>query len=192
MIVYDIAVILRVPYNEHLLTLSCGDTLMVRDLQSVNIIGIDPGLVKTGWGAISKNNNTVEYIDCGIIRTSPKCSLEKRLTNIFDSVHEIIEKFHPAFVAMEEVFVNVNPKTSEKLIMARTTAFVAIAKFGLSIHEYRPNSIKKNITGAGHASKELVYTMVKKILGITIETNESRTFDAMDALAVALCQAFSR
>jgi crossover junction endodeoxyribonuclease RuvC len=76
--------------------------------------------------------------------------------------------------------------------MARTTAFVAIAKSGLLVHEYRPNSIKKNITGAGHASKELVYMMVKKILGITITTMETRTLDAMDALAVSLCQAFSQ
>ncbi|MDR2667039.1 MAG: crossover junction endodeoxyribonuclease RuvC [Holosporales bacterium] len=166
--------------------------LVVRDWKSVNIIGIDPGLVKTGWGVISQNNNVIKYVDCGVIKTNSKCTLEQRLIKIFDTVHEIIERFQPASVAMEEVFVNMNPKTSEKLIMARTTAFVAIAKSGLLVHEYRPNAVKKNITGAGHASKELVYTMVKKILGITIKTVETRSLDAMDALAVALCQAFSQ
>jgi crossover junction endodeoxyribonuclease RuvC len=92
---------------------------------------------------------------------------------------------------MEKVFVNANPSTSEKLIMARTVAFLAAAQFGFIINEYSPNEIKKNITGSGHAGKEQVHTMIQKILGVQIQHDKTqRTQDSIDAIAVALCDAF--
>lgn len=156
------------------------------------ILGIDPGLVKTGWGVITKSGYSVKYIDCGVIKTSPQENLETRLVHIYDSVCELITSFKVCSVAMEEVFVNVNAKTSEKLIMARTAAFLAISKMGFKVNSFKPNEIKKNITGSGHASKEQVQFMVQKLLNINIKNDRIlHTFDSMDALAIALCLAFS-
>ena len=155
------------------------------------ILGIDPGLVKTGWGAILKVGYEIKYLDCGVIKTDPKNSMEIRLSHIFDSVQELIQKFNPFEIAMEEVFVNINPKTSEKLIMARSAAFISAAKSGFLVNEFKPNEIKKNITGSGHAKKEQVHIMVQKILKADIKNdNKTKTLDSMDALAVSLCQAF--
>ncbi len=159
----------------------------------IKILGIDPGLQKTGWGVIRKDGYNLKFIDCGVIKTSATDSMEVRLSYIFDQITELINTFNPKQVAMEEVFVNVNPSSSEKLIMARTAAFLAISKSGFLIQSFRPNEVKKNITGSGHASKELVYTMVQKILNTKILTNSKiRTLDSMDALAIAMCCAYKK
>ena len=156
------------------------------------LLGIDPGLNNTGWGIVQKNTyDSYSFINCGIFHTATKQSLPRRLLYIFESVVQIINEYHPDAVAMEKVFVNMNPATSEKLIMSRTAAFLAIAKFQLQFYEFAPNIIKKNITGAGHSSKEMVNNMVQKILRINIDTKQMvKTLDAMDALAIALCLAF--
>ena len=157
------------------------------------IIGIDPGLVKTGWGAVLKDGYDVKYIDCGVIRTDSKDSMESRLLFIFDAVSNLLHTFKPEAVAMEDVFVNMNPKSSEKLIMARTVSFLAMAKAGYQVNQYKPNEIKRNITGSGHASKEQVYVMVQKILRTDIINDRKlHTFDSIDALAIAMCQIFSK
>ncbi|MDR1391296.1 MAG: crossover junction endodeoxyribonuclease RuvC [Holosporales bacterium] len=155
------------------------------------ILGLDPGLVKTGWGVISSAPSGVKYIDCGIIKTKPSSQMEVRLTFIYDSVQDLISSFNPKFVAMEEIFVNTNSKTSEKLIMARTASFISASKAGFVINGYPPNKIKKNITGFGHASKEQIHRMIQGIFGENIKQDKEHTFDSMDALAVALCHAFS-
>ena len=151
------------------------------------ILGIDPGLVKTGWGVVSLRASNFEYVNCGVIRTSPNLTMESRLCYIFDKVTELLEEYKPAAVAMEEVFINSNQKSSEKLIMARTASFISIAKNGFIILQYKPNEIKKNITGNGHASKEQVYNMVCKILKVSLDCNDkAHTLDSIDALAIAL------
>lgn len=161
-------------------------------LNKKTILGIDPGLLKTGWGIVSKNQYEVKYIDCGVIKTESSQPMEDRLVFIYDSICNLISSFKVDFAAMEEVFVNINAKTSEKLIMARTASFLAISKSGLNVNSFRPNEIKKNITGSGHASKEQVQFMVQKILNINISNdNINHTFDSMDALAIALCYTFS-
>ena len=160
-------------------------------LNNITVLGIDPGLVKTGWGIIRKNGYYYEYVDCGVIKTDSDDTMEKRLTLIYDNLHRLIDTYQPNEISMEEVFVNINPKSSQKLIMARTAAFISASKKGYKVNEYTPNEIKKNITGRGHADKNQVYTMIQKILKVEIETNAStRTMDSMDAIAVALCHAF--
>ena len=154
------------------------------------ILGIDPGLVKTGWGIVSKSGNSIQYVDCGVIKTNPKDAMESRLVTIYDSIRDLAASFKVDIASMEEVFVNTNVKSSEKLIMARTAAFLALAKTGLNVASYRPNEIKKNITGSGHAGKEQVQLMVQKLLNINIQKDKNHTFDSMDALAIALCGAF--
>jgi crossover junction endodeoxyribonuclease RuvC len=115
--------------------------------------------------------------------------MEIRLAKIFDGVNEVMAVHSPSGVAMESVFVNMNPHTSEKLIMARTAAFVAASKRGLTINEYPPNVIKKNVTGSGHASKDRIHTMVQMIL--KLEKERAIKPDSADALAVALCHCFA-
>lgn len=155
------------------------------------ILGIDPGLVKTGWGIIKKNGYDTKYLDCGVIKTESSQKMGLRLNHIYDSICDLISSSKADFVTMEEVFVNTNAKTSEKLIMARTAAFLAISKSGFDVNSFKPNEIKKNITGSGHAPKEQVQFMVKKLLNINITIDNFHTLDSMDALAVALCYAFS-
>lgn len=155
------------------------------------ILGIDPGLVKTGWGVVVKDGSDVGYVNCGVIRTNANNLMEMRLCCIFDEISLLLDEYKPYAVAMEEVFVNSNYKSSEKLIMARTAAFLSIAKRGYTVNQYKPNEIKKNITGLGHASKEQIYTMVRKILGTDFSPdNRSHTYDSFDALAIAISRSF--
>ena len=156
------------------------------------MLGIDPGLVRTGWGVVKKSGYNFEYVDCGVIKTESSDQMEIRLSSIYDSVYELIEKFSPSEISMEEVFVNTNLKTSQKLIMARSAAFISAANKGYKVNEYTPNEVKKNITGHGHAQKNQIHVMVQKILNVEIEKNsKTKTLDSMDAIAVALCHAFT-
>ncbi len=148
------------------------------------ILGIDPGLVKTGWGIIQSNGyDNISYIACGIIKTNINNDLYNRLGEIYHAVCDLINVYSPAEAAIERVFVNTNPESSQKLIMARTSSILAIHNSGLSIHQYSANQVKKNVTGKGHATKDHVKMMLERILNINLENTKS---DATDALAIAL------
>jgi crossover junction endodeoxyribonuclease RuvC len=159
------------------------------------VLGIDPGLSSTGWGIIDVQ--TVQdklpcakytFIDCGILKTDTNDDLVDRLAFIYDSIYKLIKTTKPDKISIERVFVNVNPASSEKLIMARTVAILAIAKTGHKYVEFAPNMVKKVITGMGHGSKELVKEMVWKMLQFNISNcYYPKTADASDALAIALC-----
>lgn len=158
-------------------------------------LGIDPGLSNTGWGAVSSDAtcDSFQFLDCGIVKTSVNEPLEVRLLFIFDSMTHLLQKLKPDRIALEKVFVNKNPVSSEKLIMARTAVYMAIAKSMLPLFEFSPNEIKKNITGNGHADKNMVNNMVQKILRIHIDSsNLPKSQDYADALAIALCAAFHK
>ena len=158
------------------------------------ILGIDPGLLNTGWGVVhvQKNADKPKYIHCGVIKTKSSDTMEHRLSLIYSSISNIIKEYAPNEIAMEEVFINSNSKTSEKLIMARATIFVCCANHGYKINSYTPNEIKKNVTGFGHSSKAQIHLMVQKILNISIEKNTSTsTIDSIDALATSLCHSFA-
>jgi crossover junction endodeoxyribonuclease RuvC len=115
-----------------------------------------------------------------------------RLAKIYNSVMTIIQEFQPIAIAIEQVFVNINPQTSQKLIMARSAALIAITNSEYNAHEYTPNEIKKTITGMGHSSKAQMYTMVKKICNChLVKDGKTLTSDSIDALAVAITNAFS-
>jgi crossover junction endodeoxyribonuclease RuvC len=129
----------------------------------------------------------VEY---GVITTDSAERLERRLSKIFEAICGLIEQYGPTHMAMESVFVNTNPRSSEKLIMARTAAFLAIAKGGLVVNEYPPSVVKKSVTGLGHASKAQVHVMVQRILRLA-GGDVALTADSADALAVAICHSFS-
>lgn len=160
-------------------------------MQNKNIVlGIDPGLVRTGWGIVRCNDlRDVKYVASGVIIVNTKLSLEARILHLQEKVSQLIEMYDPGEVVMEEVFVNMNPKTSEKLIMARTAIFARVASYGFKIYGYKPNKVKKSITGNGIAPKTTVQVMVNAILKQKIVAN---TLDTIDALAVAICHCYNR
>lgn len=149
----------------------------------MRILGIDPALGTTGWGVIEKQGNTFQYVVGGIIKTNPKDNDPERLKEIYEGLDEIIDTYKPTHVAVEEVFVNSNARTSLKLGQARAMGLLVPAQKNLPVAEYTPLHIKKAVVGYGRATKDQVQHMVKVLL----PTAAYVTHDTADALAVALC-----
>jgi crossover junction endodeoxyribonuclease RuvC len=154
----------------------------------MRLIGFDPGLRQTGWGVIESEGNRLIHIANGAIATNGKADLASRLVELYDGLLEVIEHFAPMEAAVEETFVNKNPKSTLKLGQDRGVVLLVPAKAGLPVGEYSPNLIKKSVVGAGHAAKEQVQIMVKVLL----PGCEIANADAADALAVAICHAHHR
>jgi crossover junction endodeoxyribonuclease RuvC len=151
----------------------------------MRIIGIDPGLQRTGWGVIDARDNRLSFVAEGTITSSPKSALADRLMELHDGLVRVIELWKPEQAAVEETFVNKNPTSTLKLGQARGIALVVPARLGLVVGEYTPNMVKKSVVGAGHAAKEQVQMMVKTLL----PGSGGGGPDAADALAVAICHA---
>ena len=154
----------------------------------MRIIGIDPGLQRTGWGVVDARDNRLSFVAEGCLTTNAKLALADRLVQLHDGLVDIIEKWAPDEAAVEETFVNKNPTSTLKLGQARAIALLAPAKLGLGVGEYPPNLVKKTVVGAGHAAKEQVQMMVKTLL----PGSGNAGADAADALAVAICHAHHR
>jgi crossover junction endodeoxyribonuclease RuvC len=150
----------------------------------MRIIGIDPGLQRTGWGMIEVQGSKLTHISHGVIKTNPKAPMAERLMKIFDDLTQQMGIWLPQEAAIEETFVNKNAASSLALGQARGVALMAPAKLGLAVSEYPANLVKKSVVGAGHAEKEQVQAMIK-ILLLGVEASS----DAADALAVAICHA---
>jgi crossover junction endodeoxyribonuclease RuvC len=151
------------------------------------ILGLDPGSVVTGFGVVDVSATGTRYVASGSIRAG-KGELSSRLRIIFTHVGELIDAYAPAEVAIERVFMHVNPDSALKLGQARGAALCGATAQGASVHEYTPREVKLAITGTGAAEKDQVKHMVKSLLSI-----EGRIgADAADALAIALCHAHHR
>lgn len=151
----------------------------------MRIIGLDPGLRATGWGVILAEGNRLRHLAHGTLRTNPDDELAYRLRQVHDGLTAVIEEWQPQAAAVEETFVNQNPASTLKLGQVRGVVLLAPAQAGLPVAEYAPNLIKKSVVGVGHAEKEQVHAMVRRLLpGI-----EVKGADAADALAVAICHA---
>lgn len=146
------------------------------------ILGVDPGLLHTGWAVIESQGSARKYIASGVILPSAKLSFPERLAIIFRGVSELCEKFQPDCCSIEVIFVNVNPKTTLILGQARAAAIVAVANRDIPVFEYEPNKIKKALTSAGHASKDQIDKMVRILLPLAAP----KTPDEADAIAIAL------
>ncbi len=151
----------------------------------MRIIGIDPGLLHTGWAIIDANGQQRHYVASGVILPPTKLSLPERLSLIFRGITDLCEKFNPDVCSIEIIFVNKNPKTTLILGHARAAAIVAVANKNIEIFEYEPNAIKKALTGAGHADKEQIYKMLKILLPMA----KPKTADESDAIAIAMTHA---
>ena len=150
----------------------------------MKILGLDPGLRVTGYGVIEKVGSTLNYVTSGCIK-SPSGELPDRLKNILNSVQEVISRYAPAEVAVEKVFVNVNPQSTLLLGQARGAAICAAVAQNLPVSEYTALQVKQAVVGNGHATKEQVQEMVKRLLKLS----GSPSADAADALACAICHA---
>ncbi len=151
------------------------------------ILGIDPGSHITGYGVLEKKGSHLQHIDNGGIFTKTDKNFPARLHTIFKGIKELIEKFSPDEVAIENIFYAKNVKSTVQLGHARGAAMVASMEFKLPIYEYTPLIIKQAVVGYGRASKEQIQHMVKQLLKLP----EITYYDASDALAVAICHAHS-
>ncbi len=154
----------------------------------MEILGIDPGLQKTGWGIIESSGNSLKFIASGLIKTKPKSPMSERLLTLHHGIIAVIDEFKPHETAIEETFVNKNPASSLKLGQARGVLLCAPALKGLSVDEYSANKVKKSVVGTGHAGKDQIVMMVRTLLPACGEISE----DEADALAVAITHAHYR
>ncbi len=152
------------------------------------VMGIDPGLRFNGYGVVEFKNNQFIHIANGTIKINDKLSLAERLALIHKELTVVLQKYAPLEVAVEEVFVNVNPASTLKLGQARGVAILTPALLGIKVSEYSPNLIKKSVTGVGHAKKEQIQMMVK----ILLNHQQIDSEHSGDALAVAICHINNR
>ncbi|MEE8438552.1 MAG: crossover junction endodeoxyribonuclease RuvC [Micropepsaceae bacterium] len=152
---------------------------------AIRILGLDPGLTRTGWGMISIAGSKLMHIANGAIPTKAALPLGERLLIIYKALHEVIEQHAPHVAAVEQTFVAKDPVAALKLGHARAIPLLVAAEAGLEIAEYAPNHIKKSLVGVGHADKEQVAAMVRCLL----PTARFQTSDASDALACAIAHA---
>lgn len=155
----------------------------------IKIIGLDPGLQRTGWGIIKISGSSLSYIAHGVVETNVNNPLPDRLNFLHQELMQILQQFQPDEAAIEETFVNSNPASTLKLGMARGVILFTPAAFGLPVSEYSANKIKKTVVGSGHADKYQVAHMISLLLP-TIPKNIKA--DAADALAIAICHAHHR
>ena len=149
----------------------------------MRVLGIDPGSNITGYGIIESCGGVIRHLDNGNISPGTKLPFHKRLKGIYEGIAELIEEFNPESVAIENVFVAKNARSSLLLGHARGVAMIAASRAGVDIEEYSPSQVKMAVSGSGRASKEQVQRMVKAILKLP----EIACEDASDALAVAIC-----
>ena len=153
--------------------------------ETIRILGLDPGLRRTGWGVIASEGSRLRWIAHGVVAPSDKAPFAEGLLHLMEALSMICADHACDEAAVEEVFVNVNPSSTLKLGHARAAVMLAPAKAGLAVAEYSPNLIKKVVVGAGHADKSQIAFMVKRLLPAAGDV----TADAADALAVAITHA---
>jgi crossover junction endodeoxyribonuclease RuvC len=151
----------------------------------MRLIGLDPGLRRTGWGVIEAEGAHLRYVACGAVASNAEDDLAARLASLYDGLQAVLAAWRPAAAAVEETVVNRNPGTSLKLGHARGVVLLAAARCGLAVAEYGSMEVKRAVTGTGHGRKEQVAMMVRVLLGYVVEGGA----DATDALAVAICHA---
>ncbi|MFZ4684775.1 MAG: crossover junction endodeoxyribonuclease RuvC [Hyphomonadaceae bacterium] len=156
--------------------------------QMIRILGIDPGLRHTGWGVITLDGPRLGWIAHGVINPDPHADMADRLAILCADLREVIAAHTPDEAAVEETFVNINPKSTLLLGQARGAAMATLAGVGLKVHEFAARKVKQSIVGTGAADKVQVAFMVRRLLPKAGDV----AADAADALAVAICGAHHR
>jgi crossover junction endodeoxyribonuclease RuvC len=151
----------------------------------MRLLGLDPGLRHTGWGLVDVAGNRLSHVADGVVHSDDGETLARRLVQLFRQLNDVVDRYAPDEAAVEESFVNTNPASTLKLGLARGIALLVPAERGLPVFEYSANLIKKSVVGVGHADKQQIETMVRRLLpGAALQAP-----DAADALAVAICHA---
>ena len=157
-------------------------------MQTVRLLGLDPGLQHTGWGVVESTGNRLRHIADGVISTTTELSLAERLCQIHRALNALMDVWKPEEAAVEHTYVNKNPGAALKLGQARGVVLLAPALLGIPVAEYQAMEVKRAVVGTGHADKVQVQDMVRRLLpGAVI-----KRADAADALAVAICHANHR
>jgi crossover junction endodeoxyribonuclease RuvC len=154
----------------------------------IRILGIDPGLRRTGWGVVVIEGNRLSYVACGSLPTDDKAALALRLLSIHDGLRQVVSDHLPDEAAVEATFVSKDGSATLKLGQARGIAMLVPAIAGLPVAEYAPNLVKKTIVGAGHCEK----AQIRMMIGVLLPKAVPQSHDAADALAIAVCHAHHR
>lgn len=154
----------------------------------MRILGIDPGFAIMGYGVIDYFKNKIEVLEYGVIKTQAKTPFDLRLLQNYRGINEVIEKYKPEHVAMEQLFFNTNQKTAINVCQARGVAVLAVAENRLEFFEYTPLQVKIALCGYGRADKNQIQQMVRVLANLK---DIPKPDDAADALAVAICHANS-
>jgi len=155
---------------------------------TIRILGVDPGLRRTGWGVVTIRGNELAFVAAGTVKAPLDGELASRLAALHVGLAEVVRSFAPDEAAVEQTFVNRDAAATLKLGQARGIALLVPAQAGLAVAEYAPNTVKKAIVGAGHAEKVQIRAMVRVLL----PRAEFDSDDAADALAIAICHAHHR
>ena len=154
----------------------------------IRILGIDPGLRRTGWGLVEIEGNRLSFIACGSVATDDRAALASRLLAIYEGLVCVVDEFRPDEAAVEATFVNKDAAATLKLGQARGIAMLVPAKTGVPVAEYAPNLVKKSIVGTGHGDK----AQVRMMIGVLLPKADPSSHDAADALAIAVTHAHHR
>ncbi len=150
----------------------------------MRILGIDPGTIAMGYGVIESRDDEITLIDCGALTTTARSPIGERLSYLYNQLLEIISRYQPDVVAVEQPFIAKNVKSALAIGKAQAIAILAAANKGVPTYEYTPTQVKQRVANYGASSKEQIQEMVKLQLGLSQTPQPS---DAADALAVALC-----
>ncbi|WP_336276629.1 crossover junction endodeoxyribonuclease RuvC [Bartonella sp. CB178] len=156
--------------------------------ETIRIIGIDPGLRRTGWGVVDFSGNHLQFVAAGTVSSDAQRDLAFRLYQLHEGLSGILRQFMPDEASVEHVFVNKDATATLKLGQARAIALLVPAQANLPVFEYAPNKVKKSVIGVGHGDKKQIHMMVK----ILLPRAEFDSSDAADALALALCHSAHR
>jgi crossover junction endodeoxyribonuclease RuvC len=154
----------------------------------VRILGLDPGLRRTGWGLVTVDGSKLAFLACGTVVSNQNAPLAGRLKQLHDGLSEVVRDLAPDEAAVEETFVNKDAQATLKLGHARAIALLVPVLAGLSVAEYAANLVKKTVVGSGHADKRQIHAMVRVLLPKADPPSD----DAADALAIAITHAHHR
>ncbi|MBV9076026.1 MAG: crossover junction endodeoxyribonuclease RuvC [Methylobacteriaceae bacterium] len=157
-------------------------------MAAIRLLGIDPGLRRTGWGIVETQGSRLGFLACGTVTSDPAASLAARLRELHDGLARVVGEWAPVEAAVEETFVNKDAQATLKLGAARGVALLVPALAGLPVAEYAANLVKKTVVGAGHAEKRQIHAMVRVLLPKADPASD----DAADALAIAITHAHHR
>ncbi|MCG2746692.1 MAG: crossover junction endodeoxyribonuclease RuvC [Desulfobulbaceae bacterium] len=152
-------------------------------LKTIRILGIDPGSRATGFGIVEQHGFDLNFVVCGVVKSTPTLSMPERLKEIYQGIYAVIGKHEPHHAAIEQVFVAKNPSSAIKLGQVRGVLLLAASQFSLPLQEFSPKAVKQAVVGYGQASKDQMQQAVRALLKLSATPSS----DAADALAVAMC-----